>query len=281
MFYLSDAELDRLLLDDVAYGDLTTRALGVGDRLGQMTFCRQMAGRVSGVAVAVRLLQKLALDVVAHVKDGEDVAAGTVLVTASGAAEKLHMGWKVVQNVLEWCGGVAQYMAQMVTTAQAINPLVQIACTRKSIPGTKTLAIVAVIDGGGILHRAGTAESVLLFANHRRFYAEDDNWDAMVTKLRRSAPEKKIIVEADNIEEAVAALNVQPDIVQLDKFSPEQFALVMQQAQSLAPRCLLSAAGGITLMNVADYVRAGALLLVTSAPYYAPPIDIKVRLQPI
>ncbi|WP_239351116.1 ModD protein [Snodgrassella communis] len=281
MFYLSDAELDRLLLDDIAYGDLTTRALGIGQQNGQISFCRRQAGRVSGVAIAVRLLQKLALKVVTHVRDGDDVAAGAVLLTAVGNMENLHQGWKVAQNVLEWCGGVAQYMAQMVATAQTINPLVQIACTRKSIPGTKSLAIAAIIDGGGILHRAGTAESILLFANHRRFCAEPDNWEAMVTRLRRAAPEKKVIVEADNIEEALAALNAQADIVQLDKFTPQQFAWVLRQRLVLAPNSLLSAAGGITLLNVADYVRAGAELLVTSAPYYAQPTDIKVWLEPV
>ncbi|MCO6518980.1 ModD protein [Snodgrassella sp.] len=281
MFYLSDAELDRLLLDDIAYGDLTTRALGIGQQNGQISFCRRQAGRVSGVAIAVRLLQKLALKVVTHVRDGDDVAAGAVLLTAVGNMENLHQGWKVAQNVLEWCGGVAQYMAQMVATAQTINPLVQIACTRKSIPGTKSLAIAAIIDGGGILHRAGTAESILLFANHRRFCAEPDNWEAMVTRLRRAAPEKKVIVEADNVDEALAALNAQADIVQLDKFTPEQFAWVLMQRQVLAPNSLLSAAGGITLLNVADYVRAGAELLVTSAPYYAQPTDIKVWLEPV
>ncbi|WP_239423729.1 ModD protein [Snodgrassella communis] len=281
MFYLSDAELDRLLLDDIAYGDLTTRALGIGQQNGQISFCRRQAGRVSGVAIAVRLLQKLALKVVTHVRDGDDVAAGAVLLTAVGNMENLHQGWKVAQNVLEWCGGVAQYMAQMVATAQTINPLVQIACTRKSIPGTKSLAIAAIIDGGGILHRAGTAESILLFANHRRFCDEPDNWEAMVTRLRRAAPEKKVIVEADNVDEALAALNAQADIVQLDKFTPEQFAWVLTQRQVLAPNSLLSAAGGITLLNVADYVRAGAELLVTSAPYYAQPTDIKVWLEPV
>lgn len=102
-----------------------------------------------------------------------------------------------------------------------------------------------------------------------------------MTRLRRAAPEKKVIVEADNVDEALAALNAQADIVQLDKFTPEQFAWVLMQRQVLAPNSLLSAAGGITLLNVADYVRAGAELLVTSAPYYAQPTDIKVWLEPV
>ena len=175
-------------------------------------------------------------------------------------------------------------MAQILASAHEINPLVQIACTRKSIPGTKSLAIAAVIDGGGILHRAGTAESVLLFANHRHFYAQPDDWAAMVMRLKHAAPEKKIIVEADNIEEAFAAQAAQAaqaDIVQLDTFTPEEFAMVLAKQQILAPMSLLSVAGGITLLNIAEYVGAGAKLLVTSAPYYAPPADIKVKLQPV
>ena len=57
--------------------------------------------------------------------------------------------------------------------------------------------------------------------------------------------------------------------------------MVLAKQQILAPMSLLSAAGGVTLLNIAEYVRAGAQLLVTSAPYYAPPADIKVKLQPV
>ncbi|WP_218965134.1 hypothetical protein [Snodgrassella alvi] len=103
----------------------------------------------------------------------------------------------------------------------------------------------------------------------------------MMARLRQAVPEKKVIVEADNVEEALAALKAQADIVQLDKFTPEEFVWVLAQRQMLEPKSLLSAAGGITLLNVADYARAGAELLVTSAPYYAPPTDIKVWLEPI
>lgn len=280
VFYLSEHELDRLLLEDIAFGDVTTRALNIGTQAGQMTFRRRHAGRVSGIAVARRLLAKLDLAVVTHAADGTDVDANTVLLTASGTADALHQGWKVTQNVLEWCSGVAQYMHVMAVAAERINPQVRLACTRKSIPGTKSLAVMAVIHGGGILHRAGTAESVLLFANHRHCCAEPTNWPAMVARLKRAAPEKKIIVEADTIEEARSALGARADIVQLDKFTPDEVQAVQAIHNRMASGSLLSVAGGIDLGNVADYVAAGAGLVVTSAPYYARPADIKVDIQP-
>ena len=280
MFYFSDAQLDQLLLDDIQYGDLTTRALGFGHKQGEMCFKRKTAGRVSGVDVAQRLLSKLSLTVEINQPDGCDVEAGDTLLIARGSAENLHQGWKVVQNVLEWSCGVADYMANMVKIAQQINPKVRIACTRKSIPGTKFLAIPAVIHGDGILHRAGTAETILLFANHRYFYTDPTDWQAQIARLRLDTPEKKIIVEADDVAEALAALQGQPDILQLDKFSFTDIATVLQQQKVIAPSCLISLAGGITLESVQHYAETGVILLVTSAPYYADPTDIKVVLTP-
>lgn len=281
MFYFSDALLDQLLLDDIQHGDLTSRALGISHQQGEMLFKRKSAGRVSGVAIAERLLKKLELSVDVFCQDGENAQPGEVLLVAKGPADKLHQGWKVVQNVLEWSCGVAQYMAEMVANCQSINPQLRIACTRKSIPGTKFLAIPAIIDGGGILHRGGTAETILLFANHRRFYSEPNNWSAQIKQLRLEAPEKKIIVEADTVDEAIMALKGQPDILQLDKFSPEDINVILQQSKRIAPECLVSLAGGINKNNIHEYAKTGVLLIVTSAPYYADPTDIKVILNPL
>lgn len=280
MFYISDDFIDRLLLDDVQQGDLTTRALGIGSVNGEMHFIRRQAGRVSGVFVASRILLKLGLSVEVLAPDGEDAQAGETLLAAKGRADALHQGWKVAQNVLEWSCGVAQYMAEMTQRAESINPSVRIACTRKSIPATKTLAIPAVLDGGGIIHRGGTAETVLLFANHRRFLPDPNDWVGTIATLRAQAPEKKIIVEADSEEEALAALKGQPDILQLDKFSLPQIHRLQALVAETSSPCRLSVAGGIHRDNVADYAATGVDLIVTSSPYYAEPADVKVVLQP-
>lgn len=280
MIYLSDADLDRLLLEDIQYGDLTTRSLHIGQQEGRMTLTRKHGGTVSGIEVTRRLLQRLELQVESHVQDGSVVAEGTLLLTAVGKASQLHQGWKVAQNILEWCCGVADYTHQLLVAGRAISPTLQVACTRKSIPGTKMLAVAAILDGGGLIHRAGTAETILLFANHRRFLAQPDDWVSHVTLLRNSAPEKAIVVEADTPEEALAILPARPDIIQLDKFSPAQISALLPQAKAYVPFCHLAATGGVTTANIAEYAATGIDLVITSAPYYSQPADIKVRLFP-
>lgn len=280
MIYYPDTFLDNLLMEDIQYGDLTSRALNISNRLGTMTFTRRKAGCVSGIMLGCRLLEKLGLVVKAHQQDGDFTDAGDCLITAEGRADALHQGWKVVQNVLEWSCGVSDYIARMLEIYHRYQPHGQIACTRKNIPNTKLLATQAVLAGGGVIHRQGCSETILLFANHRRFLSEPDNWTQHVKQLRQAAPEKCIVVEADDIEQAREALKAQPDILQLDKFSIKDITQLQQEAPLIAPYCRLSVAGGINLNTIEEYAQTGITLMITSSPYYAPPTDIKVRLYP-
>ena len=279
MIYFSQAQTDALLLEDIQGGDLTTRALGIGARSGIMDFYHRQGGCVSGTTVARQMLTSLGLTVTDQLADGEQASAGQLLIRARGNAAALHQGWKAVQNVLEWSCGVSHYLASMLSTLRQRHPDGQIACTRKAIPGTRMLAAQAILAAGGIIHRGGCAETILLFANHRHFLADQDDWAGAITQLRRHAPEKKIVVEADTPDEALAALRATPDVLQLDKFTPEQAAEISRLAPSLAPHCTLALTGGITLASLASYLDCGIRLFVTSAPYYAPPADIKVSLS--
>ncbi|WP_059244817.1 ModD protein [Escherichia albertii] len=280
MIFLSQAQIDALLLEDIQGEDLTTRALGIGKQPGTIEFFHRQGGCVSGVAVACKMLTTLGLTIDDAVSDGSQADAGQRLIHAHGNAAALHQGWKAVQNVLEWSCGVSDYLAQMLIQLRARYPDGNIACTRKAIPGTRLLATQAVIAAGGLIHRAGCAETVLLFANHRRFLADNQDWSGAIDQLRRHAPEKKIVVEADTPEEALAALRAQPDVLQLDKFSPAQAVEIAQIAPSLAPNCTLALTGGINLLTLKNYLDCGIRLFITSAPYYASPADIKVKLKP-
>ena len=280
MIYLSDIDIDALLLEDIRYGDLTTRALGIGAKAGMMTFSPRRSGIISGLDAAARVLQRLDLRVHKSGADGTLGRSQAVILTAHGSAERLHQGWKVAQNLLEWCSGVAQATHELVSLARSINPAIHIACTRKNIPGTKTLALAAAIDGGGLVHRSGAADTVLLFANHRRFCTDPDDWRQHVLTLRGAAPDRLILVEADNESEAMEAMRAGPDMVQLDKFSPDAVRRMVAFAATDAPHCRLAAAGGINVDNIEEYARTGIALIVTSSPYYSQPADIQVRLTP-
>lgn len=279
MIYYPDSLIDQWIADDVAQGDLTTRILDKGGLGGRIVFSLKKAGRTSGIDAAEKTLRRLGLEVTERAGDGTDLPDLGTLIAAKGEAAALFQAWKVTQNILEWSCGVAEYTARTVRAARSKNPHIQVSTTRKNIPGTKLLALSAVLNGGGIIHRGGASETILLFANHRSFFGFDHSakaWKRVVDKLRAGAPEKKIIVEAERMDEVRALLPSLPDIIQLDKFSPAE----VREAVDLAKgRCLVSAAGGLTCGNAADYAEAGAGLLVTSAPYYAKPADVTVRLE--
>ncbi|AXH63018.1 MULTISPECIES: ModD protein [Providencia] len=278
MIYVPDALIDQLLLDDIQYGDLTTRALGLQSQLGVMTFASKFGGCVSGIAIARRMLEKLGITCECHCQDGQQVEPQSILIRATGPIEALHQGWKAVQNVLEWCGGVSHYTQQMVSILHQYQPDGQLACTRKTIPQTKPLALTAILAGGAIIHRAGSAESILLFTNHRQCLEKPDDWAAHIKTLRQAAPEKMIIVEADDYEQAILAINAQADIIQLDKLPIEQIQRLQELAKQQSRPCRLSIAGGINLKTIETFAQTGVPLLVTSAPYYAAPRDIKVKI---
>ena len=277
MIYFSDKELDDFLLEDIYRGDLTTRALGLDNVPARIVFKRKNAGIVAGISVAEKLLKKLDLEPQVYVQEGETVDAGTVLLSAVGFGDKLHQAWKVVQLVLEWSCGVAQYMADMI--AKAINPHAVVACTRKSIPNTRKLATNAVLAAGGHIHRQGISETLLVFTNHRNLLAEPDNWTVIVERLRREAPENKITLEADNFSQFEQMLDAEPDIIQLDKWSVDDVKRALSLVAASGKKIILSVAGGVNKNNVADYAKLGIHLFITSAPYYAPPEDIKVVIE--
>lgn len=285
MFYYPDELLDRLLLDDAPLGDLTSRSLGIGRENGRMIFMPRKDGRVSGLGVAGGVMKKLGLQTASDFRDGDEISSGTVVLTAQGNAEALHLAWKSAQNIMEWACGVASHTAAMLAAGRAVSPGLHLACTRKSIPGTKPLAQAAVIHGGGIMHRAGLSETILLFAWHRAFTGSPSDFAAHVAALRRAAPEKQIVVEADNMIEARAMLEAAPEcrphVLQLDKFPLRETAEVVALARENAPGLKVSSAGGVNLENIADFAATGIDLVVSSAPYYAKPLDIKVVMEKV
>lgn len=281
MIYFSDKELDDLLLEDIYRGDLTTHALGIENIPAKILFKRKNAGIVAGVSVAEKLLKKLDIQPHLYVKEGEWVESGTLLISAEGMSEQLHQAWKVVQLVLEWSCGVAQYTAEMIANVKAVNSSAVVACTRKSIPNTRKLATNAVLAAGGHIHRQGLSETLLVFTNHRNLLSDPNDWVKIVDGLRQEAPENKIILEADNFAQFEQMYVAEPDIIQLDKWSLDDVKKALALLQSKQKDILLSIAGGVNKNNVSDYAKLGIRLFITSAPYYAQPEDIKVVIEKI
>ena len=276
MHTLSDTHLLALLADDVPFGDLTTNALCIGKQAAALTFAARQTMTIAAVEEAARVLELAGASVTLLAASGTALPAGGLILQAQGSAAQLHSGWKTAQTLVEWASGIATATAAIVDAAGGPSGGVAVACTRKTVPGTKTLSIKAVRAGGGVMHRLGLSETLLLFAEHRLFLAEAPA--QTIARLRHSQPEKKIVVEVADGTEALRWARAGADVLQLEKFTPEAVASLRQALNAEAPAntALLATAGGVRADNAAAYVTAGADLLVTSAPYTAAPKDVQV-----
>jgi molybdenum transport protein len=273
-------ELEKLLADDVPYGDLTTEAIGIGDAPGQRTFSARDPMVVAEAESAAALLEIAGCSVTLATRSGTALATGTNILTATGSAACLHRGWKVSQTLIEIWSGVATAVRAVVEAAAAVSPDVVVACTRKNVPGTKSYAIRAVRAGGAVMHRLGLSETVLVFPEHRAFLV-GETLDTTVRRLRRSAPEKRLVIEVASVEDAATAAAAGFDVIQAEKFSPAQIAALAARLAAEKTQPLIAAAGGINADNAAAYAEAGANVLVTSWPYLARPCDVQVRITAV
>ncbi len=277
MFHLLDDEVDRLLREDATAGDLTTEALGLAGRRGRIRFTARGAFTVAGVEVAAAMLERSGAAVALAARSGAPVAEGDDILTGEGDAADLHLGWKTSQTLIEVLSGIATAVRTIVAAVESVDANVRVACTRKTFPGGRSLSQMAIKAGGAILHRAGLSETILVFREHLAFL-EGQSLADVAARLRRQAPEKKLAIEVASVEEATSAIEAGFDVVQLEKFGVERVAEVAAFARAHPSRALIAAAGGVNASNAAAYVRAGAGLIVTSAPYSAPPRDVRVTI---
>ncbi len=277
---LPDHALEALLRDDVPHGDLTTELLGIGAQPARLEMRMRRAGVAAGIEEAARMFVLAGAEVEVLAASGRLAADGELLLVARADAGRLHRAWKAAQILVEYASGVATRAAAIVAAAWRDGAPVPVACTRKTVPGTKALGIKAIRAGGAWPHRLGLSDTVLVFPEHLVFIAPEAQAD-VIARLRKASPERMIVAEASDVARAMMLAQAGVDVVQLEKFTPGQVAQVVAERRVSGLAFRIAAAGGVNERNAADYAAAGADVLVSSAPYYAPPHDIAVSLMPV
>jgi len=282
MIILNDHELEAFLSEDVPYGDLTTTSLGISDQRARITFSTRDRPLVASCTEeAVRLCRLYGLEIDGFIKSGALIPPKSVFLEAHGEAGNIHRIWKSVQNLIDYASGIATYTHEAVLLARSINPDIVVATTRKTTPFTKKIAIKAVESGGGVAHRFGLSESILIFDYHRVFFPADEAFAEALNKAKKNNPEKKIVIEAEDIAQALKFAAMGVDILQLEKFPLSKLSDAVQILRADYPHIALIATGGISVKNIAEYAATGVDMIVTSSPYSAQPADIKVRIEPL
>lgn len=276
---LDDAQLAALLREDAPYGDLTTASLLPASHAATMRFASRRPMCVAATEEAARIVELAGGRARVLEASGAHVEPEALLLGAEGDAAQLLLAWKVAQTLVEAASGIASATAAIVGVLRDAGFEIPVACTRKNFPGTRAIAAKAVRAGGGVMHRLGLSETLLVFPEHRSFVARED-LPAALARLRVVQPEKRLVVEVGDADEAVALARAGVDVLQLERFTPAALAALRERLAREGLHAALAPAGGVTVANALDYARAGADLLVTSAPYFAPPADVKVTIEP-
>ncbi|WP_393980860.1 ModD protein [Xanthobacter agilis] len=277
MKWWTEALLDELLGEDTPHGDLTTEAIGISGAPARLHMSMRAEATLCGVEVAEALFHKVGVAAERLESSGARVPAGGAILTARGAAGGVFAAWKVAQTLVEYLSGIATLTADIIAAARAVSPEVAVVTTRKTLPGAKAQMIAAIRAGGAFPHRLGLSETLLVFPEHRAFL---DDTVARVAALRLAMPEKKLVVEVKTLDEVIAVLPARPDVFQCEKMTPDAIRAVVEHVEGAGSPALVAAAGGVNLQNAAAYAAAGARILVTSAPYWAKPADVKVAIGP-
>jgi nicotinate-nucleotide pyrophosphorylase (carboxylating) len=276
--------IELALAEDLGEGDLTTRAVVPEGARARARIRQKEPGVVAGLAVARAVFERVdpELEFEAHCPEGRWRESGAVA-EITGAAASILAGERVALNFLGRLSGVATLTARYVRAVEGTGAL--ILDTRKTTPGLRELEKRAVRMGGGVNHRGGLYDAILVKENHAALAGGvgEATRRAMEAApgLARSAGRESIVVEVEcatlaEVEDAVSA--GVPRIL-LDNMSPEELRRAVAVAGG---RAKLEASGGITLDTIravaetgVDYVSVGGLT------HSAPALDVSLLLEPL
>jgi len=254
--------LDKVLLEPLVQaalvedlgrrGDVTSQATIPAERQAKLQIRARQAGVICGMDVARLSFAAIdgQIEFVAQVQDGERVAAGTVLAIVSGNARHLLTAERTALNFLTHLSGIASATQQIVDSV-AEYPA-QITCTRKTIPGLRTLQKYAVRCGGGRNHRLGLDDAILIKDNH--IAIAGDIQTAIKQAQDFAGHLIPIEVEVDTLEQLQLALDAGVSLVLLDNMSPDTLSEAVAMCQG---RAQTEASGSITPETVQAAAKTG------------------------
>ncbi|PHS29340.1 MAG: nicotinate-nucleotide diphosphorylase (carboxylating) [Robiginitomaculum sp.] len=261
----------KALGEDLAQGgDTTSNALIAPDQQAQAVIVARQDGRLAGLCCARLTFAQLDANLAftEHVRDGDDVLAGDVVASIKGPARSILAGERVALNFLGHLSGIATSTRAMVEKLEGTDA--RLCCTRKTLPGLRSLQKYAVRVGGGINHRFGLGGAILIKDNH--IHAAGGIKNAITRAREHAGHMSKIEIEVDALDQLQSALPHKPDAVLLDNMD---LRTLRQAVGIIDKRAIIEASGGVTLDTIADIAATGVDVISTSViTMSAPALDL-------
>ena len=273
---VAKAVADALAEDLGLAGDITTDSTIPPEAKAQALLAARKPGVISGLQVAEAAFRALdpAVSFAPLVKDGARVAPGAVAATVSGSARALLTAERVALNYMGRMSGIATLTRAYVD--RIARTKAQIVDTRKTTPGLRAFEKYAVRCGGGMNHRVGLFDAVLIKDNH--IVAAGGIAAAISAARARAGHMVKIEVEVDTLAQLEIALSHKIDAVLLDNMTPAQLETAVRM---VAGRVLTEASGGVNLDTVRAIAEAGVdLISVGALTHSATVLDLGLDFEP-
>lgn len=261
-------------------GDITSAALIPADARATAHIIAREAGILAGMDAAVTAFRLLDADaqVTANAADGASLQAGDTILSVTGNARALLTAERAALNFLAHLSGIATETARAVAAARAVSAKTRICCTRKTTPGMRVLEKQAVMCGGGLPHRFGLDDAMLIKDNHLALYDKRGGIAAALQAARGAAGEGiTIIIEVDELTQLKEALEAGAKHILLDNMDTPQLA---EAVRLTASRALLEASGGITPGRLAEVADTGVdFISLGRLTHSAPALDFSLDLE--
>lgn len=252
---LIDDLLTLAFAEDVGDGDHTTLSTIPADAMGKQQLIVKEEGILAGVDVARMVFDKFdpSLKMTVFINDGAHVKPGDVAFVVEGPVRSLLQTERTMLNIMQRMSGIATMTAKYQEKLSGLKT--KVLDTRKTTPGMRMLEKEAVKIGGGMNHRIGLFDMILIKDNHVDFAGSITN---AVNRARAYLKEKgkdlKIEVEVRNTPEIEEALSLDVDRIMLDNFTPER---TREAVKLINGRCEIESSGGITLDTLREYGECG------------------------
>lgn len=266
------------LAEDLRYGpDATTMATVPPDSVATASISPRAFGTLAGLPAVRAVFDEVIGDyeLLSTMDDGAKVRPGDNVLVVRAPVRKLLTAERTALNLLCHLSGVATATAAWVDAVAGTN--VAIRDSRKTLPGLRLLEKYAVRRGGGINHRLGLGDAILIKDNH---VAAAGSVTAALRAARAQAPDLPCEVEVDTLDQLDEALAEKAELVLLDNFTPEHCATAVRRAADQGAPTKLEVSGGLKLAEARIYAETGVdYLSVGALTHSAPALDLGLDLQ--
>jgi nicotinate-nucleotide pyrophosphorylase (carboxylating) len=263
--------VEQALQEDIGLGDLTTMAIIPAEAQAEARVVMREGGVIAGMSILTAVFNAVdpSLTINTQFSDGQVVKAGEAIAHIGGSVRGMLTGERVALNFVQRLSGIATLTARYVAALEGLPT--RILDTRKTTPGLRLLEKYAVRIGGGVNHRFGLYDAIMMKDNHLALLAAQgiDIGEAVRRARAAVGPMVRIEVEVEELEQARLAADAGADIILLDNMTLDAMRMVVQEVVGVrepGSGPLLEASGGITLETVrvvaetgVDYISVGAL----------------------